>query len=171
MRRLAAILIILALVGCKQQAVKAVAYETYLTGTAVTAEDAKLAGVTVAIGSRNSTTNASGVWGFYTSLVPGQTVQLSVTAPDGYRLRGQASFVAPAAANIVRRPALTFDWTAPTWTPWPTWTHTPTATPWVTTPTAEATPALPPDTPGLLRVKVRGTAIYTGMGPVEIEVE
>ncbi|AZF90309.1 MAG: peptidase [Phage 5P_3] len=111
-------------------------YGAYVHGSAVDSETgAALAGVTVRLGTRSSTTNASGFWGFMATVTPNQRYTLEITAPPGYWLPGGATFIAPASAvTTIAVPALrlrrqvtaTPDPTA-TRAEMPTWTATPTA--------------------------------------------
>jgi hypothetical protein len=128
----------------------ATSYSAYVHGECVDDDTgAHLSGVTVKLGTRSSTTNASGAWGLTLALTPDQLYTLEVQAPAGYWLPGGATFKAPAkAVTTLAVATLRFKWQA-TQTPTPTWTKTPTLAPTHTPfyPTATPTFTDPPTPP------------------------
>jgi len=126
----------------------ATTYSAYVHGECVDdSTGAYLSGVTVKLGTRSSTTNASGQWGLSLTLTPDALYTLEVAAPAGYWLPGGATFKAPSkAVTTLAVAAFRLKWIAtatPTITPKPT--ATPTATPTFTNPPTppETTPTIP----------------------------
>jgi len=60
--------------------------DTWLYGSAQTADGVNMAGVTVSRNSRSSTTNVSGSWGFYYPLGANQRYTLDIQLPEGYMM-------------------------------------------------------------------------------------
>jgi len=135
----------------------ATTYSCYVHGKCVDdATGANLSGVTLKLGTRSSTTNASGDWGQTFTLTPDTLYTLEVTAPSGYWLPGGATFKAPSkAVTTLAVETFRFRWIAtstPSQTPKPTATpsRTATLTPEPTfpcPPTEEGQPTVPCCTP------------------------
>jgi len=135
----------------------ATTYSCYVHGKCVDdATGANLSGVTLKLGTRSSTTNASGDWGQTFTLTPDTLYTLEVTAPTGYWLPGGATFKAPSkAVTTLAVETFRFKWIAtatPSLTPKPTATPSKTATftpepTFPCPPTEEGEPTVPCCTP------------------------
>jgi len=64
------------------------AVNSWVYGSAQEADGLNMAGVTVSMATRTSTTNASGSWGFYCSLGDNQVYTLDIQLPEGYMVTG-----------------------------------------------------------------------------------